>query len=342
MSKIVRFFIAALISAVVLSVEAQTMDESMPDKSTGAATDGMEGMEGMDHSSMPGMDHDSSMDHSSMDHSNMPGMDHPINDTMKHDPAAMSGGDMTGMSHGSIQGGTAPADARDPHAYSDGFDFGPIARPHMGDEHYFGSVLIDRLEVVRSSDNTSAAYAVQAWYGRDYDRAVLKAEGDIDNSKVQEARTQLLWGHAVTAYWNTQLGLRHDSGEEPGRTWLAFGFQGLTPYWFELNATGYVGEQGRFALNLEAEYELLITQKLILQPRFETDLYSKQDTERGIGSGLSELAAGIRLRYEIHRQFAPYVGMEWTGVFGATADYARNAGLETKETRAVAGVRAWF
>ena len=329
-----------------MDMNENTTQDSSKDKNQNTNHDSMPGM---DHETMPGMDHGTmdhgTMDHETMDHGSMTGSSTSMNHTMNHDSAAMSSdmsGMSPGMSHGGMQGGSAPPDARDPHAYSDGFDFGPIPRPRMGDEHSFGALLIDRLETVHTSKNNSAAYALQGWYGRDYDRTVLKAEGDVDNGKIQEARTQLLWGHAVTAYWNTQLGLRYDSGEEPGRGWLAFGIHGLAPYWFEVDATGYAGEQGRFALNLEAEYELLITQKLILQPRLETDIYSKKDIERNIGSGLSELTAGMRLRYEIRRQFAPYVGVEWAGLFGATADYARDAGMDSKETRAVAGVRAWF
>jgi copper resistance protein B len=356
--------ITAWVNLGIYAAGAQTMDESMPDMNNSSTTsmEDMPGMEpeskqdddqntqqdaepGMDHSSMPGMGH-GDMNHGTESDStsdSKPGMDHSsmMDHNMDHTNATM-GGNMAGMSHGSMQGGSAPPDARDPHAYSDGMDFGPIPRPRLGDEHSFGSLLIDRLEAVHTSDNNSAAYSLQGWYGRDYDRAVLKAEGEVDNGKIQEARTQLLWGHAITAYWNTQLGLRYDSGEEPGRGWLAFGVQGLAPYWFEMDATGYMGEQGRFALNLEAEYELLITQKLILQPRLETDLYSKKDSERGIGSGLSEVTAGLRLRYDILRQFGPYVGVEWSGLYGGTADYAREAGTDTNETKAVAGIRAWF
>ena len=298
-----------------------------------------ENMPGMDHGSMPGMDHGTMQ---GMDHGAMSGSSKTMDHNMNHDTAVMSGGGMAGMNHGSMQGGAAPADARDPHAYADGYDFGPIPRPRLGDEHNFGSLLVDRLEAVRTSDKTSAAYDLLAWYGRDYNRAVLKAEGDVDNGELAEARTELLWGHAVAAYWNTQLGLRYDSGEGPDRTWLALGIQGLAPYWFETDATAYVGNDGRTALNVEAEYELLFTQKLILQPRFEADLYGKDDARRGLGSGLSELSAGLRLRYEIRREFAPYIGVEWAGKFGGTADYARAAGLDTKETRAVAGVRLWF
>ena len=131
-------------------------------------------------------------------------------------------------------------------------------------------------------------------------------------------------------------------GGGPGRGWLGFGGRGLAPYWFEVDAAAYVGESGRTALRLEAEYELLLTQKLILQPRIETNVYGKRDAARERGSGLSDLAAGIRLRYEIKREFAPYVGIERAAKFGGTADYARAAGEDVKETRLVAGLRFWF
>ncbi len=260
---------------------------------------------------------------------------------VRAEAAAMPGME-AGGAVGAMQGGSAPADARDPHAYADGYDFGPIPRPRFADEQYFASLRMDRLEAVRSDNDTSALYDLQAWFGRTYDRLVLKAEGNVDNGRLEEASTELLWGHAVATYWDAQLGLRHDSGEEPGRSWLAFGMQGLAPYWFELDITGYVGEQGRTALSLEAEYEILFTQRLILQPRFEADVYGKKDAGRGIGAGLSELSAGLRLRYEIRREFAPYAGVEWAGKFGGSADYARAAGLDSSEARAVAGVRFWF
>lgn len=274
---------------------------------------------------MPGMDH------SKMGHGSAPAPSGAaMNDTGK-------GGGM--MDHGSMQGGDPPPDARDPSAYSGGYARGPL---QLGDEHSFGSLLVDRFESVRGRDNTETAYDLQAWYGRTYDRAVLKAEGEIDAGKLQDARTELLWGHAVANYWDTQLGVRHDSGEKPDRTWLAFGIQGLAPYWFELDATAYVGENGRTALRLAGEYELLLTQKLILQPRIEANVYGKSDVARQRGSGLSDAVAGVRLRYEIRREFAPYIGIEWAGKYGSTADYARAAGERTRESRLVAGLRFWF
>ena len=329
MGRIVALIVAVIMGGGVMPASAES-DTVQGDEQGTAGTS----MPGMDHGNMPGMDHSSMPEMEGVDHSSMPGMD---------------GMDHSTMQQGSMQGGDAPADARDPHAYSGGYtlDTGPYALPgpqrlRLGDEHSIGSLLVDRLETVHTSDNTSTAYDLQAWYGRDYDRAVLKAEGDYDNGELGEASTELLWGHAVAAYWDTQLGMRYDSGEGPDRTWLAFGVQGLAPYWFEIDATGYIGEEGRTALSLEAEYELLLTQKWILQPRIEMGLYGKEDSERGIGRGLSEAKAGLRLRYEIRREIAPYVGVEWAGTFGDTADLARDAGMDTRETRAVAGMRFWF
>jgi copper resistance protein B len=246
-------------------------------------------------------------------------------------------GDMTGM-----QGGSAPPDARDPHAYSGGQTFGAIPRLRLGDEHNFASLLVDRLEYAQGRSNASMAYDVQAWFGRDYDRAVLKAEGEVDGGRIEDARTELLWGHAVASFWDLQLGLRYDSGDGPDRSWLAFGVQGLAPYWFEVDAAAYIGENGRSALRIESEYELLLTQKLILQPRIEANFYGKSDPAREIGNGLSTASMGLRLRYEIKREFAPYVGVQWVRKFGTTADFARAEDKPTRDTQWVAGLRIWF
>jgi copper resistance protein B len=248
-----------------------------------------------------------------------------------------------GMDHGSMQGGSPPPDARDPHAWSDGLTLPPDRPLVLADEHHYGSLLADRLELVRTRDESAGAYALQARFGRDYDRAVLKAEGEATDGRLEDSHTELLWSHAVAAYWDAQLGVRHDRGEgRPGRSWLAFGIQGLAPYWFELDLTAYAGDDGRSALRLEAEYELLFTQRLVLQPRLEASFYGKRDPELRRGAGLSEAVAGLRLRYEIRREFAPYIGVEYAAKFGGTADYATAAGDETGQTRYVAGLRVWY
>lgn len=293
---------------------------------------------------MSGMNHEQHQGHEAM-----PPVDG--NEPMTATPVASSTGDMAGMDHGDMQmqGGSAPADARDPNAYSDGFtlDSGKYALPgpqrlRLADEHSFGAVLFDRLERAYGRDGDATSYDGQAWLGTTYNRLVLKAEGNYANSRLEEARSEVLWGHAIASYWDSQLGVRFDSGEGPNRTWAAFGVQGLAPYWFNVDATAYVGEQGRTALRLSAEYELLLTQRLVLQPRIEANFYGKSDAARGIGSGLSDAVAGLRLRYEISRQFAPYVGVEWAGKIGQTADIARAEGKPRNETLWVVGVRFWF
>ncbi len=309
-------------------------------------------MQGMDHSQMQGMDSMQGMDHSQMQGmGSMQGMDHSQMQGMGS-MQGMDHGQMQGMDHGDMQmqGGSAPADARDPHAYSGGYQLGvgqyaigPSRSLHMADEHLFASVLIDRLEWVKGNESNAAAYEAQAWIGSSFNRLVIKAEGESEKRKIHEARTELLWGHAIATYWDTQLGIRNDAGYgRPTRNWLAFGVQGLAPYWFEVDATGYIGTEGRTALRLSAEYELLITQRLILQPRIEANLYGKNDPAVGVGSGLSSGAVGLRLRYEFSRQFAPYIGVERYQSFGNTADMVRSSGGRSGETRLVAGVRMWF
>lgn len=259
---------------------------------------------------------------------------------------------MEGMDHGNMgdaQGGTPSDDARDPHGYSGGYSLGvgkyalsETRQLKLADEHNFGSLRANRFERVNSSYGNSFSYEAQAWFGRDYDRLVIKAEGDLAEGKVPQARTEALWGHAFAPFWDTQLGLRSDSGGGPERRWLAAGVQGLAPYWFDVDVTAYFGEGGRTALRLSADYDILLTQRLILQPRVEVNLYGQEDKERGIGSSLSSSSAGLRLRYEFSRQIAPYIGVEWKGKYGATADLARSAGEPTEESQWVAGVRFWF
>ena len=244
--------------------------------------------------------------------------------------------------------GANVSDLRDPHAYSGGYTLteGPYVQSgprqlKLADEHVFKSFLANRFEY--DSDSETSLYDVQAWVGTTYDRLVVKAEGDINKGTLKESQTDILWSHAISTFWDTQIGVRVDSAEEgESRQWLALGVQGLAPYWFELDVAAYVDVDGRTALAVEAEYELMLTQRLILQPRAEITGYGKDDEFNGVGQGLSSSAFGVRLRYEFSRQFAPYVGVERTKMFGNTADFARSAGEASSETRYVAGLRFWF
>ncbi|MGR9085817.1 MAG: copper resistance protein B [Gammaproteobacteria bacterium] len=241
-----------------------------------------------------------------------------------------------------MQGGSPPPSARGPHAYSDGYGFGPIPPPKMADEEIFSALLVDRLESVSTGSQHSMTYDFQYGLGLTYDKALIRAEGDIADGAFQNARSELLWAHAADAYWDMHLGVRYDSGLGPDRGWIALGVQGLAPYWIYIEATVYVGEQGRTAFRIEAEYDVLLTQKLILQPRIEANFYGKRDAARALGHGLSDLVVGMRLRYEFWRELAPYIGVEWAGKFGDTADYLENSGIRSDETRAIAGVQFWF
>lgn len=245
------------------------------------------------------------------------------------------------MAMGSMQGGGPPPGARDPD-YSDGISFPRAHDAHMHGDSRYGMVAIDRLEFVHGADGGSGALEGQAWYGGDLDKATLKFEGDASGGRVADARVEALWSHAVSAYWDTQLGMRHDGGEGPSRDWAAFGVQGLAPYWFDVQATFYAGASGRTAARLEVEYEVLFTQRLILTPKFELNAYGKDDRGRGIGRGLSDAGLGLRLRYEVRRRVAPYIGLDWTRRFGATAGLARQRMQRVSSAAWVAGVRVWW
>ena len=209
----------------------------------------------------------------------------------------------------------------------------------MHDDAAFGMFKLDQFE--HPFGDGRLAWEGDAWYGRDFDKLWLRAEGERGDGR-GASRTELFWDHAFAAFWDWQLGVRHDSGDGSARNWAAFGVQGTAPYWFDLEATFYVGERGRSAARLRAEYELLFTQRLVLQAESEANLYGRSDAERDVGSGLSDLTAGLRLRYEIRREFAPYVGVEWSRRFGAAAAFAHAAGDDASDTRLVAGIRFWF
>jgi len=157
-----------------------------------------------------------------------------------------------------------------------------------------------------------------------------------------DSQQQFLYSRAVTTYFDLQGGLRSDLDSRPTRNWAAFGIQGLAPYFFDLELTGFVSGQGHLAAKLQGSYDLLITQRLILQPQIELNIYSKADPARLTGPGFSDIDTGLRLRYEFSRQFAPYIGVVYQGKFGQTANFARQAGGNTGDVRFAFGVRVWF
>ncbi|HEX8755206.1 MAG TPA: copper resistance protein B [Steroidobacteraceae bacterium] len=248
---------------------------------------------------------------------------------------------MQGMDMSSMQGGSAPADARSAD-YSDGYRYAPMRGMDMPDNALLGMVLLDQLEYAHSTQGNAEFIDGQAWYGRNFDKLWVKAEGEVDGGRLGDLRTEALWDHAITTYWGTQLGVRRDFGRGPDRTWAAFGVQGLAPYWFDTEAALYVGEGGRTAVRLQFEYEELLTQRLILQPKVAVNLYGRNDPQRAIGAGISDTEFGLRLRYEIKRQVAPYTGIVYRQRYGHTAEFARARGEHADELQFVAGLHAWF
>jgi copper resistance protein B len=212
----------------------------------------------------------------------------------------------------------------------------------MNDAAALGKLLVDQLEW-RDGDGTDGpAWDAQAWYGTDYNKLWFKTEGLRVDGVTEDARAELLWDRIFSRWWSAQAGVRHDFGTGPSRDWLALGVAGRAPYFFEIEATAYAGDAGRTAARLRAQYELLFTQRLILQPEFEVNAYGKDDPERQIGAGFSDLQLGLRLRYEIRREFAPYVGVAWLRRLGKTADLVSAAGQDPSVLQVVAGVRFWL
>jgi copper resistance protein B len=215
-----------------------------------------------------------------------------------------------------------------------------IAVMQMDDTARFGVVRVDQLEWHPAA--ATLAWDAQAWYGGDYNKLLLRTEGERSDGSTEAASAEVLWQHTAFRWWSVLSGVRHDFGDGPTRTWAAFGIDGLAPQWLDAEATFYLGEQDRTALRAHLRYDLLLTQRLILQPQLEANLYGKDDSERGIGAGLSDIQAGLRVRYEFRRELAPYVGVEWRGLFGSTADLARSAGRDASDTQFVVGLHLWF
>ena len=211
------------------------------------------------------------------------------------------------------------------------------------DQPILAHVILSQLEGRWNGTNSEFRWEGQGWVGTDYDKLWIKSEGTLQgNGTLDDGQHQFLYDRAITTYFDLQGGLRSDIDSRPTRNWAAFGIQGLAPYFFDLELTGYASNQGHLAAKLEASYDLLITQRLILQPQIELNLYSKADPVRLVGAGFSDIDTGLRLRYEFSRNFAPYLGVVYEGRFGQSASYARRLGESTGDFRFAFGVRVWF
>ena len=265
----------------------------------------------------------SKMDHGKMDHSSM---DHS---TMNH---AQHGKDAP----------QAPRTPIPPITDADRKAAQPPAHGHHHGDGVFSYLLFDRLEVWDADTGTGQAWEAQGWIGTDMHRLWLRSEGERDAGHTESADVEVLYGRPVARWWDLVAGVRHDIAPGNGQSFAAIGVMGMAPQKFEIEATAYIGASGQTAARIEAEYELLLTNRLILQPVVEAEWHGKRDAARGIGAGLGTVEAGLRLRYEFTRRFAPYVGLVHERSFGGTADFMRDEGDATRDTRVVAGVRFWF
>lgn len=217
------------------------------------------------------------------------------------------------------------------------------AAEDMLNEQLYSQVLIDRFEYRPHAHGHTLDWDGQAWIGGDYQRLWLKTEGRrLGGGSVDEAELQVLYGRLIAPFWDIQAGLRYDERPRPSRTYAVFGVQGLAPYWFEVEAAAFLSERGDLSARLEAEHDLLITQRWIVQPRIETNVAAQAVEELGVGRGINDVNAELRLRYEWRREFAPYVGIVWTKSMGAAAKFARARGDGAENGAVVAGIRAWF
>lgn len=219
----------------------------------------------------------------------------------------------------------------------------PPAMAHVTDDNAIHSyTLLNRLEAWDADPGTGMAWEGEGWIGTDLDRLWWRSEGERVDGTTEAADVELLYGRSIATWWDVVGGLRQDFEPGDAQTFAAIGVQGLAPQNFEVQATAYVGERGQVAARFEADYELLLTNRLILQPRLEVDAHGRNDPARSTGSGLSTFEVGLRLRYEFTRQFAPYLGVGYERAFGNTASLRRDAGEDADDVRLLAGLRIWF
>jgi len=270
-----------------------------------------------------------------------------------HDMSAMPGmpADVGSMATGgtALPAGDAPAPAAPEPDYADriwGRAAMMPARDTLRSEHgggAFSQIMFNLAEYQVRDGRDGFRWDGEGWFGGDINRLVVKSEGSGGFGEgVDDAEIQALYSRAIGPYFNLQAGVRYDFKPNPSRTYATVGFEGLAPYWFEVEGALFLSDKGDVLGRLEGYYDQRITQRLILQPRAEINLAAQDVPENGIGSGLSDIELGLRLRYEVKREFAPYVGISYDRKIGDSARFARADDEDVGSVSFVAGVRTWF
>lgn len=231
-----------------------------------------------------------------------------------------------------------------PSAYVIGHDWPEPVEDSM----WFKSILVEQLEYRMKDDDDTVRWDGEAWYGADYDRLWLKTEGEwrTTGERGGEAEVQALYGRLIAPFWDLQIGVRYDqlssADVDRSRGFAVIGIEGLAPYWVEIDGAFFVSQDGDVSARLTAGYELLLTQRLVLQPRVDIDAAGQSVEDFGVGEGINSVGVGLRLRYEVIREVAPYVGVQYLGRLGETADLARSAGEGSEEIAGVIGIHVMF
>jgi copper resistance protein B len=234
------------------------------------------------------------------------------------------------LAAGAAFGQSLPADSDNPAPFG----------PPVDDQHIWVHGLLDQFEARVDGRDTSLRWDGEAWLGPDAWRIWLRSEGEITHDQLTDGQTEVLLSRPISTYVDVLVGGRYDLDSLPGRGWGAFGVNWLAPGSIAISAMGYAGDG--VAGRVKASFDQMLTNRLILQSQAEINLYGQRDPTRRIGAGLSDLDAGLRLRYEVTRKFAPYVGVSWQQVFNETALLTRSAGQSTDDVRFTVGVRTWF
>ena len=289
------------------------------------------------------MDH-GQMDHGQMDHGAMEQEDHSAHQAPAADAHAGHDGP---ASDGDIPAGTAPSVPAD-HAADAFYNSAEMARARAAmlkesGGMAFSQLMLDRLEYRMGKGADGYHWEGEGWIGGDINRFAFKTEGEgAFGGPLERAEVQALYSRAIDPWFNLEAGVRHDIRPDPRRTYAVVGIEGLAPYWFEVSAQAFLSNRGDAHLRLEGSYDQRISQRLILQPAAEINVAAQDVPELGIGSGVSDVELGLRLRYEFAREFAPYLGVNWERKLGDTARFARADGERASATSLVMGVRFWF
>ena len=289
------------------------------------------------------------MDHGQMDHGQMdPGAMEQEDHSAHQAPAADAHAGHDGpASDGDIPAGTAPSVPAD-HAADAFYNSAEMARARAAmlkesGGMAFSQLMLDRLEYRMGKGADGYHWEGEGWIGGDINRFAFKTEGEgAFGGPLERAEVQALYSRAIDPWFNLEAGVRHDIRPDPRRTYAVVGIEGLAPYWFEVSAQAFLSNRGDAHLRLEGSYDQRISQRLILQPAAEINVAAQDVPELGIGSGVSDVELGLRLRYEFAREFAPYVGVNWERKLGDTARFARADGERASATSLVMGVRFWF